>query len=165
MNCMRQLKRRLEQKSRLELRIRLVPKRRVVQKLRIAMKNRVVLKRRQLGAPESGSATVELAITLSAIVLTLVFVLSLVSLGLARAHLQESARQGARLASLGPAGIEQAHALEEQDVTMRVTQRDEWVTATASTSMRILGLTVASIRLSESATAYSEQSLGSPDFE
>lgn len=106
---------------------------------------------------QAGTATVEVAITLSALMASVVFVLSLVSVGLTRAQLQESARQGARLASVGSSEFVLTPQQRAKGMTVTTSTEGPWVTVTAKASVKVLGLKVANLRLSESATAFLEQ--------
>ncbi len=110
----------------------------------------------------SGSATVEFAVALPAVIAVVALCVSLVSMTLTRASLQETARQGARLATVGMAAAEIRTGLGELPGTIKVSTDYPLVTVSASSRIRLLGLQLPGITLTETATGYLEEAIGAP---
>lgn len=106
---------------------------------------------------ESGSATVEFAIALPAVVIVLIFSFSLMFAAAGRTGMQEYARQAARLASMGVSTTDIVAELGTGQGTLTVSAGNTLVTATVSKRFTIAGVGVPGSRVTESATAYLEE--------
>ena len=112
---------------------------------------------RYLQDREQGSATVEFAVALPAVIMLLLLAVSLVAAGFVRASAQETSRSAARLAALGGTGEQVlAQTVSSPKFTVHVTTTDEWVTATVSAPVTIVGVQVPGLKVSASTTAYRE---------
>lgn len=92
-------------------------------------------------AGEVGSATVELAIALPAVVLALVAIVTVVVVGVARIDVEDAARVATREAALGASDAEvsaTARRLAGSSAAVRVEHSRDWVTV--SVGRDVLGL-------------------------
>jgi hypothetical protein len=110
----------------------------------------------------AGSATVEFAVALPAVIAVAILCVSLIAAALTRVSLQETARQGARLAMVGMTATEVLAALGERPGTLQIATDYPHVTVTATSRARLLGLQLPGITLTETATGYLEEAIGVP---
>ena len=110
---------------------------------------------------EEGTVTAELAIGLPAVVLMLIFSLSVGAITIARTSVQEAARTGARLASTGVNVKELPKGSVAPGMKMTQTQSGPWVTVTARKAVHVAGFSIPAGSVTASATAYLESEIGS----
>lgn len=109
---------------------------------------------------EEGSATVEFAIALPALIVVLVFSLSLILAAAGRTGLQEYARQAARLASMGMNASEVSAQLGEPPGTLSIGDSGSLVVVTVAKNFQIAGFDIPGTHVKESATAFREDATG-----
>lgn len=111
-------------------------------------------------ANQDGTVTVELALVLPVVVLLLVSIVAVLGLASRQAHLEEIARQAARLASVGmdQTQVETALNLSGAGLTMRTDP--PLVHVEVAQSVPVMGLFDFSIGLSSHAAAFSESHIG-----
>ncbi|WP_019149170.1 TadE/TadG family type IV pilus assembly protein [Timonella senegalensis] len=108
---------------------------------------------------ERGSATVEFALVLPAVVLVIGLLMSLVVAGFMGAAVQEESRTAARLAGVGASRSEILGSIATEGATLGIRNDGHWVTATVRAQVTLVGMGLPGVFVEGTSTAFREPAL------